>query len=317
MARKKSRRGGMRPTPKRRVRRAKDGKHYKVPGFDAFSPHPILTKPLAKGQRQKLVPCEEIIEPEKGIHSFAWAASIVPQTTGFLSFPFELRVKIYEHIIEGFSCGEEPINPRKKGNKFCSPTWRKIAEETTKISLLSRQVYVDFVGSSLLYRFKPFSFSSPTLLLNYLCVMNPLHKNAIRSITLNIHFLPNSTTLPKKAFTYLSKCAGLEELRIRIHLPLALCRFSPTFTRPPQSNVYRVAISLPPDGKVEKKIREGVSKGGLGLVRGLKMFGLSFVEPEYRPVVAVNFRYVRPVVEPSEELEGFSEEIRGLMEGVR
>ncbi|KAH6709205.1 hypothetical protein DL95DRAFT_441999 [Leptodontidium sp. 2 PMI_412] len=317
MASKKSRRGGMKPRARKRMRRAEDGKHYKIPGFDAFSPHIIPVKKLGKGKKPKLVPCEEIVEPEKGIHSLAWAASIVPQTTGFLKLPFEVRVKIYEHIIDDFSCGEEPIEPRKKGNKFWSPSWASIAEETTKFSQLSRQVYVDFVGSSLLYRFKRFSFSSGGLLLNYLCVINPVHKNAIRSITLNINFRPNCTTLPNKAITYLSQCASLEDLRIRIHLPTELCRFSPTFIRPPNLKTYRVTMDLPMDRKIEKKVRECVTQGSLRGLKGLKRFELIFCEPAavYIPGLIVNYRFVRPVAEPSEELTAFVEEMRGLMVG--
>ncbi|KAG4438181.1 hypothetical protein IFR05_006349 [Cadophora sp. M221] len=311
----KSRPGGMKPRARKRARRAKDGKHYKIPGFDAFSPHVIPTKKPAKGKRPKLVPCEEIVEPEKGIHSLAWASAIVPQTTGFLKLPFEVRLKIYEHIIDDFSCGGEPIEPRKKGNKFWSPGWASIADETTKFSQLSRQVYVDFVGSGLLYRFKRFSFSSGALLLNYLCVINPVHKNAIRSLTLNVNFRCNNTLLPNKAIAYLSQCASLEDLHIRIQLSPGLCRFSSAFVRRPHTKIHRMSMSLSMDGKVEKRLRECVTSGSLGILKGLKRFELSFGEPEsvYHPGLVVNFRFVRPVIEPSEELEEFMEEMSGLM----
>ncbi|PVH85838.1 hypothetical protein DL98DRAFT_568129 [Cadophora sp. DSE1049] len=314
-ASKKSRRNGMKPLlKKRKLRRVKDDRHYKVPGFAAFSPHNVPIKKVGKGKRPKLVPCEEIVEPEKGIHSLAWAASIVPQNTGFLKLPFEVRVKIYEHAIEDFSCGEDPIEPRKKGDKFWSPGWPNIAEETTKFYQLSRQVYVDFVGSSLLYKFKSFSFDSPTLLLNYLCVINPLHKNAIRSITLNINFRPTCTTLPNKAFTFLSKCESLEELNINIYVPQDLCRYSPIFHPPANSNVNRLTYELS-DNRVLQRIKDCET---LKNIQGLKNFDLTFVLPDrISPHFNRHFphhQFVRPVIEPSESTVAFYAEMKEVME---
>ncbi|KAH7417342.1 hypothetical protein BKA64DRAFT_657682 [Cadophora sp. MPI-SDFR-AT-0126] len=314
-ASKKSRRSGTKPLlRKTRLRKIKDDRHYKVPGFAAFSPHNVPIKKAGKGKRPKLVPCEEIAEPEKGIHSLAWAASIVPQNTGFLKLPFEVRVKIYEHAIEGFSCGEDPIEPRKKGVKFCSPGWANIADETTKFYQLSRQVYVDFVGSSLLYRFKSFSFDSPTLLLNYLCVINPLHKNAIRSITLNVYFRPTCTTLPNKAFTCLSKCEGLEELNINIHVPQDMCRLEPIFHGLTYTTVSRSTYEIL-DKRIVQRIKDCET---LKSIRGLKRFELRFVLPDrISPHWNRHFptyQFVQPTIEPSESTVAFYEEMKEMME---
>jgi hypothetical protein len=103
----------------------------------------------------------------------AWANAIVPQPCGFLRLPVEVRNKIYEHVINDFSCGPQgmyPIKPRKRGNKFCDPEWRNASNETTALYQLCRQVYVDVYGSGLLYRFRKFYFTSPTVMLNYLCM---------------------------------------------------------------------------------------------------------------------------------------------------
>ncbi|KAK0126476.1 hypothetical protein ONS95_008073 [Cadophora gregata] len=332
MATKKSHRNGMKPLlRKRKSRIVRDDRHYKIPGFAAFSvrylphiscsfsdleqPHNVPIKKASKGKRPELVPCDEITEPEQGIHSLAWAASIVPQNTGFLKLPFEVRVKIYEHAIEDFSCGEDPIKPRKNGDKFRSPGWANIADETTKFYQLSRQVYVDFVGSSLLYRFKPFSFDSPTLLLNYLCVINPLHKNAIRSITLHIKFRPTCTTLPTKAFTFLSKCESLEELNIKVHLPHDLCTFSPLFHRPANSPTIRSSFDISDRRLALKRIKDCET---LKSIQGLKRFEFVFVLPN---VISARYnrhfahpRYVHPVLEPSELTAAFYAEMKEMMQ---
>jgi hypothetical protein len=76
--------------------------------------------------------------------------------------------------------------PWKKGRKFRDPDWKNAPKETAALYLLSRQVYIDVVGSGLLYRFRKFYFSSPTTMLNYLWVINPRHKDAIRTIQLDI-----------------------------------------------------------------------------------------------------------------------------------
>ena len=36
--------------------------------FDLKQPHNLPIKKVGKGKRPKLVPCEDIIEPESGIH---------------------------------------------------------------------------------------------------------------------------------------------------------------------------------------------------------------------------------------------------------
>jgi hypothetical protein len=105
--------------------------------------------------------------------SMAWANAIVPQSCGFLRLPVEIRNKIYEHVINDFSCGpqsDHPIKPRKKGKRFHSPEWRNASRETIALYQLCRQAYIDVVGSGLLYKFRKFYFSSPTSMLNYLCM---------------------------------------------------------------------------------------------------------------------------------------------------
>ena len=66
--------------------------------------------------------------------------------------------------------GGLPIKPMKKGNIFFSHNWQEAARDTIAMSETCRQIYVDVVGSGLLYKTKQFSFTSG-LLLNYLWVV--------------------------------------------------------------------------------------------------------------------------------------------------
>ncbi|CZT08450.1 hypothetical protein WAI453_007241 [Rhynchosporium graminicola] len=153
----------------RKARRAQAGKHYKIPGFDAFSV--CITPPLLQDL------CIHFLEERIG--------------------------KLINNITE-----------------------------STKLSLLSRQTYIDFTGGSLLYRLKAFRFASPTLLLNYLCVINPVHKSFIRDTALHIHLKPHSSTLPTKAFQLLSTCTNLQNVSLIIRLPRDMYRFSDVFVKP-------------------------------------------------------------------------------------
>ncbi|CZT49884.1 uncharacterized protein RSE6_10784 [Rhynchosporium secalis] len=157
----------------RKARRAQDGKHYKIPGFDAF--RVCITPPLLQDL------CIHFLEERIG--------------------------KLINNITE-----------------------------STKLSLLSRQTYIDFTGGSLLYRLKAFRFASPTLLLNYLCVINPVHKSSIRDTALHIHLKPHSTTLPTKAFQLLSTCTNLQNVTLIIRLPRDMYRFSDVFVKPGTSS---------------------------------------------------------------------------------
>lgn len=211
-------------------------KHWKViGGFDAFNPHcqPIKKRRLKRrashGQKKvKLVRCEELPEPESGIHSLAWAQAILPQSSGFLKLPIEVRTRIYEHVIDDWACGpklDSPVMPWKKGRKFRDPDWKNAAQETAALYLLSRQVYIDVVGSGLLYRFRKFYFSSPTTMLNYLWVINPRHKDSIRTIQLDISlatylkcFAADPPRTCGRPFEMIASCQNLQHFSLNIKL---------------------------------------------------------------------------------------------------
>jgi hypothetical protein len=85
---------------------------------------------------------------------------------------------------------------------------------------------VDVVGGGLIYQFKPFLFKGPARMLNYLWVIHPVHKDAIRTIELQVHFRRNNKCLPANALTFLADCKGLQDLRLAIKIDHDVCSYS-------------------------------------------------------------------------------------------
>ncbi len=147
--------------------------------------------------------------------------------------------------------------------------------ETTKFYQLSRQVYVDFVGNSLIYRNKPFHFDSPNLLLNYLCVINPLHKDAIRSITLQVRLRKTATKLPDNALLFLNSCKSLQHFNLQILAVEELFVFQPVVAAQPAMRPRTPKFSM------QRKVLDGMMQcESLRSIKGLKTFDLEFILPE-------------------------------------
>jgi hypothetical protein len=170
-------------------------------------------------------------------------------------------------VIDDFIFGDNEIFPRKNGNEFYSYNWPNAAGETAALYQLCRQTYVDVVGSGLLYSAKTFVFTSPTLMLNYLWVINPVHKDAIRSIVLWISFTHRNKTLPSKAVEFLAGCKGLRHLDLRIDFDRSTCEM----TRIHGSKTFAVS------DKLLGKIREW---DALRQIKGLLSFDLRIVSDE-------------------------------------
>ena len=66
------------------------------------------------------------------------------------------------------------------------------------IPLVCKQMYVDFVGGGLFYKNKEFYFKSTSSMMNYLWVINPAHKDMIRTIHLVYASCSNNWSLSKK-----------------------------------------------------------------------------------------------------------------------
>jgi hypothetical protein len=198
-----------------------------------------------------------------------------------------VRRKIYDLAIDDFIFGDNKIFPRKNGKKFYSPNWPNSAQETAALYQLCRQTYVDVVGSGLLYSAKTFLFTSPTLMLNYLWVINPVHKDAIRSIELWISFTHRNKTLPSKALEFLAECKGLRHLDLRIDFDRSTCEMTRIYGR------KTFAVS----GKLLAKIREW---DALRQIKRLLLFDLiMFVDarawkgslPPHRQITGAEGRY--------------------------
>lgn len=184
-------------------------------------------------------------------------------------------------MIDDWTVGPEkgsPITPWKKGSKFYDRNWRNASKETEALYLLSRQAYVDVVGSGLLYQFRKFSFTSPSTMLNYLWVINPRHKDAIRTIELDLNlqiykkcFDDKSPRACGRPFEMIASCKNLQHFTLN----LGLYPWHSTIHRGPPYNSWGwgTAKSVSVDESVLKVITDCVA---LKAIRGLKSFELIF-----------------------------------------
>jgi len=77
------------------------------------------------------------------------------------------------------------------------------------LSLVSRQTYVDIVGSGLFYRLAKFNFTSVELMTNYIGRINPAHtKQCLRSLSVS------TRGLTKRLMDMLGEMEGLRDLEI-------------------------------------------------------------------------------------------------------
>ncbi|KAE9381472.1 hypothetical protein N431DRAFT_539121 [Stipitochalara longipes BDJ] len=289
-------------------------------GFDAFDPHASspqkrkMKRRWANGsiktKKPKLVKCEELPEPEVGIHSLAWAQAIAPQASGFLKLPIEVRNRIYEHVIGDWTCGYGKggsITPWKKARKFHDNEWRDAPKETAGLYLLCRQVYVDVVGSGLLYAFRKFHFTSPPTMLNYLWVINPRHKDAIRTIQLDMNlsmylqcFDDNPPPKCGRPFEMIATCRNLQ------HFVLNLRMTRSQYSTQWEGSYWtiRAAKSISVN---ENFLQLILNCAALRDIRGLKSFEILFTPDWFS-------RTVPPFTEKNQiRLIEVIEEIRGLV----
>lgn len=223
--------------------------------------------------------------PEHGIHvslqrsevdaclltrpqSIKWAQAIVPQDIPLLKLPVEVRENIWYFVLNSLSYRNNVIRPVKKSKKFTSVTWPDAARETAGFYEVCRQMYVDIVGGALFYKFNKFAFRTPKLMDQYLSVINPCHKDAIKSIQICFPFGPGSQKLlPAKSLKILAGCEGLKHLSIQISIDL-------TRARPQNGRAVKYGIS----GAWLKMIRECKL---LREIKGLKSFDLIFSITRY------------------------------------
>jgi len=153
------------------------------------------------------------------------------------------------------------IEPVKNGNKFKSWNWTHAAQDTAVLAETCRQMYVDCVGGGLLYRYQNFRFNSATAMINYLWVINPIHKEALRSISLKSHIGAYNWSVPKKSIVrsreplcsegkrlitilqvLLAECKGLNSLTLEFSIDRFKCTdrdFPNFFSRSSYLHDYR------------------------------------------------------------------------------
>ncbi|CAG8971946.1 hypothetical protein HYALB_00003282 [Hymenoscyphus albidus] len=173
------------------------------------------------------------VAKEDGIHSEQWALSIVPQPESLLlSLPLELRRKIYISIL---NCPHHDwaVEPKKKRNCYvntrsrCPPGQKcEVIKDLNTLSLLSKQIYLEVVGSSLFYQVTPFTFRSPYMMDSFLNNISPIHRTALRKLRVDIRLRSSfgqHPAIPTALFRSLSSLAGLTHLKIAIRIDADLC----------------------------------------------------------------------------------------------
>jgi hypothetical protein len=113
------------------------------------------------------------------------------------------------------------ISPHKSGNKFKDVYYdghtSPAIERYRHLSLVSRQVFVEVVGSGLFHQVARFDFTSLQLMENYLERINPFHmQHCVRSIAVTVRF--PGLTLPRRFFKLLQAMEGLRAMSITVQL---------------------------------------------------------------------------------------------------
>ena len=180
-------------------------------------------------------------------------------------------------MIEDWTCGSEKgghITPWRRGRKFYDIDWKNAQKETASLYLLCRQSYVDVVGGGLLYTFRKFYFASPLTMLNYLWVINPRHKDAVRSIQLEMKISTNTQCLDDapplrcgRPFEMIASCKNLQHFALN----LQMWRSQYVIYRSNGVSGRRESVSVS-----EEFLQLVLNCTSLRSIRGLKSFHMAF-----------------------------------------
>ena len=131
---------------------------------------------------------------------------VTKKEEGIFGLPIEVRLQIYEYVVPSLCL--EPIRRHSKFyNKRTDPNHR--LSNYNALTAVCRQSYADTVGSALLYKVAHFHFDSPGAMYDYLEIITPARKNAIRSIYLRFGL---ERIRPDVSYS-LSETHALESLR--------------------------------------------------------------------------------------------------------
>lgn len=161
--------------------------------------------------------------------------SIQPQSSGessLMGLPAEIRLRIWDYVLSDSEAFV--LEPGTMKNKFWNMNWdaryanhlgnfHALRKYNAIIGTLCRQAYVDIVGGGLLYRQAHFDFRSSYSFVNYLSVVNPAHKEAIRSMQVRMdlvdtkkNYFMDSRRIPPRLIDLLLSCRNFRRLTIRI-----------------------------------------------------------------------------------------------------
>ncbi|KAN0103329.1 hypothetical protein V8E51_011642 [Hyaloscypha variabilis] len=168
---------------------------------------------------------EEVIAPQEGIHSLAWAQAIVPQPQGLLKLPIEVRNLIYGYLDQWTI-----ISPRKsKKGKFVNRLqYYKAIDTCVTLSQVCKQLFVDITGSGLLYYTNHFLFYTPFTMTQYLASIQPYHN--FRAISLRVPICRHTSITGSLAT--LASFPSLTRLIIVFDVPTYLCTVMVPSPRP-------------------------------------------------------------------------------------
>jgi hypothetical protein len=144
-------------------------------------------------------------------------------------------------------------------------------------------------------------------MLNYLWVIHPVHKDAIRAIELQLHFRPNNKCLPVKALTFLADCKGLQDLRLAIKIDQEVCSYSIIRLQYPAICEWKVPEDL---------LARMMESQELRLIKGLKRFDTKIEVHQWRrsDLFGWNTQY-RVQAQSQARLHEVEENLRGVVLG--
>ncbi|RDL35233.1 uncharacterized protein BP5553_07164 [Venustampulla echinocandica] len=154
----------------------------------------------------------------EGIHSLAWALAIAEQPNcPLLKLPPEIRQQIWQYVIFGFDRSDRPIiYVERHGVRFIDGYLSPIISICAKLSRVCRRMYVDIVGSALLYKRAVFSIPGPATVASYLAVIIPERRDAINSLRIRIPLRTYGKVIPDNVLTTLAALKSLRALEVII-----------------------------------------------------------------------------------------------------
>jgi hypothetical protein len=145
-------------------------------------------------------------------------------------------------------------------------------------------------------------------MLNYLWVIHPTHKDAIRSIELQVNFRRNNKCLPANALAFLAGCKGLQDLCLAIKIDSEVCWYAIVGNYPTICE-WRVPEDLLAPMMLSQELR---------LIKGLRAFDMSLqIHHDHRFYPGGWNTQYRVQAESKTRLREVEEYLRGVLLGIQ